>query len=149
MTITRTGNASRDVFAFIQQNSGRYSQAEASMLLKDHGFVYKSVQALLTSMKRGGMIAPNLDGKLLTLQTAYSPVKKVYPTYRATGPRKRKAAPAEVVVQSHSGNTGIAALAPVDAAPKAATASDVLNTMGVREAHALYLELHSFFGGVK
>ncbi len=149
MSFKKTGNMSKDVFDFIKANQYRYKQAAAAKAITELGYKNTSVHAILTQMKRAGIVKANIDGELFVTQDEYKPFSNPYKTNPVS---KKKAAPKK----DKQPSAGIAALKPDAAAAWTATdtlvqskwdADTVLAHIGIKEAHKLYLELHTYFGG--
>jgi hypothetical protein len=128
-----------------------------------------STGSLIYQMIRCGMVSRDKDDKLTALHKRYSPVqtrvnalrhaRKVKKVRQPSGPRRRElgkateSAPVVLDLRQDKAE-GIAALnAPVAQPTPAAvtatplmTAEQVLKTLSVKEAHALYRELQTMFG---
>lgn len=149
-----TGNMTRDTFEFVRLNPDKYTQEQATNELMKLGHKKNSVSSILTQMRRSGHIALSIDHKLHTLSSAYIPLNNPYkPKIKAKKKVKAKVRPAPVAAQ------GIAALAADTATTSTITvqppvktqwsAEAVLAHMGIKEAHRLYLELSTYFGGAR
>ena len=151
-----TGNATRDTFEFIRLNSRKYTQVQLADGMARLGYKKNSVQALMTQMKRNGMIQLDPDGRLFTTLSEYKAFSNPYKA-NPVGQRlktKRKG-------KRGATSAGIAALAapPVQPTPptlpnpnparlvRLQTAAEVLANLSVAEAHKLYVELGKLFGG--
>lgn len=139
----QTGNASRDTFEFIRINHNIYTQATAVSAMVGLGYKKSSISALLTQMKRTGLLAVDTGGHLFTTRDTYAPVGTPYKPKSG----RKQGRPKKVV------GAGIAAL-PVAEAPAQRkqlvlklTAEDVLSKLDVKEAYKLYQELWNMFGG--
>lgn len=146
-----TGNMTRDTFEFVRLNPDKYTQEQAMNEMMKLGYKKNSVSSVLTQMRRTGHVALSIDHKLHTLADAYKPLHNPYkPKVKAKQKVKAKAKPAPAAAQ------GIAALAAdtatVTVQPPVKTqwsAEAVLAHMGIKEAHRLYLELSTYFGGAR
>lgn len=149
-----TGNMTRDTFEFVRLNPDKYTQEQVTNALMKLGYKKNSVSSVLTQMRRTGHVALSIDHKLHTLSNMYIPLQNPYkPKVKAKKKVKAKVRPAPVAAQ------GIAALAADTAATATITvqppvktqwsAEVVLAHMGIKEAHRLYLELSTYFGGAR
>ena len=153
-----TGNMSRDLYMFVIHHPNEMPQADIAHLMVDKfGYKYTSVQALITQMKRNGMLLVDEQGKLVATQDEYKPFANPYKTTKASLKAKAKAktksadledALTYVSAQVRS-QAGLMALKPTKpvAIPAAFTADSVLASISVSEAFKLYQELSKMFGG--
>lgn len=161
---------SEQTFNYVRDNPYTTIQAAVEALDK-RGLNVNSTGSLIYQMIRAGMVSRDKDGKLTALHKRYTPVqtkrhvervKKVRQPY---GPRRRDyeqpvengpTTPVQIDLKFNkprSTTEGIAALnAPAaqhtrttDESPLL-TAEQVLKTLSVKEAHALYRELQTMFG---
>ena len=129
-----SGNGvSRAVFDYIYENQG-VQVNKAMEALVDCGFKRSSVGSLISQMVAQKMVDRTEDGYLWPMVKEYRPLKSA----------KKK----------HSRRPVVKALAVVakekpDAPVVRMTSAKVLETMSVKEAHALYLELLTMFGDAK
>ena len=143
-TFTVTGNATRDTFNYIQQAPCKYTHTSAAKAMAQLGYKQTSVHAILTQMKRSGMLQLNADGYLFTTVDEYRPLHNPYKTDPAGKATKKKPAQA---------TAGIAALRAPEEQPARrqlllrTTADEVLSKLDVKEAFKLYQELAKMFGG--
>ena len=126
-------SVSQSVFQYIKENGGVTLQ-KAKLDLVDCGFRVNSVTSLISQMVTQGMVLKE-DGYLWTMVDEYRPLRMS---------RKKK----------YSRNPVAKALAIVakqqpEVAVVRMTTAKVLDSMSVKEAHALYLELLSMFGESK
>ena len=157
MTFQPTGNMSKDTFDYIKLHSFELTQAQAANAIALLGYKYQSVQAVLTQMKKNGMVKINSAGYIFTDQTEYKPFANPYKIEARIKQEKAKAKEARAQKKAALKATGIAALKPDTAAPAAMftpapapttlTAQVVLKQLSVGEAYALYTELAKMFGG--
>lgn len=125
---------SRAVFDYIYENQG-VQVNKAIEALVDCGFKRSSVGSLISQMVAQSMVQRIGDGYLWPLVKEYRPLR--------SKPKKK-----------HSHRPVVKALAVVakekpDAPVVQMTSAKVLETMSVKEAHALYLELMTMFGDAK
>ena len=141
-----TNNVSRETFNFVKNNPAQTHQTVTEALAK-RGFKKTSVASLLTQFVKQGMISRDADGTYSAEVDAYSPLKSAK-KLRADGKTKPKAKVVKVPRSS-----GIAALKVVPTTintSSVATAWDaetVINNIGLKQAHKLFLELQTYFGG--
>lgn len=159
-----TGNMSRDLYMFVIHHPNEMPQVDIAHLMVDKfGYKYTSVQALITQMKRNGMLLVDEQGRLVATQDEYKPFANPYKTTKAT--LKAKAAKAAkprkgadltdalaYVSAKVKSQAGLMALQPTKSVevPQAFPmydASTVLAYIGVGEAFKLYQELSKMFGG--
>jgi hypothetical protein len=124
---------SRAVFDYIGENQG-VQVNKAMEALVDCGFKRSSVGSLISQMVAQGMIDRTPAGYLWPLISEYRPLKSMK--------KKRISRP---VVKA----LAIVAKEKPDAPVVRMTSAKVLETMSVKEAHALYLELLTMFGDAK
>ena len=134
-------NMRHDAFALVKSNPHRFTAKEALNKLAAMGYKPNSLHTLLVQMKKAGMFSTDANSKLYTLTETYQSFSNPYnPTYKK--PKKIKPA-------------GIAALAVPEPEKKPVqivmhmTAEKVLASIGVAEAHKLYMELSKMFGGAR
>jgi hypothetical protein len=141
---TATNNVTRATFEYVKSNPKRtHSQICEEMVRR--GFKQNSVCSLITQFTKQGMFEKYEDGRYVALTDAYIPLKSPKKN-KAEGKRKAK-----VVKVPRS--AGIAALKVVPTTintSSVATAWDaetVINNIGLKQAHKLFLELQTYFGG--
>ena len=157
-----TGNMSRDLYMFVIHHPNEMPQADIAHLMVDKfGYKYTSVQALITQMKRNGMLLVDEQGKLVATQDEYKPFANPYKTTKATLKAKAKAKTKSADINDALSyvsaqvkpQAGLMALQPTKLlpvqlpAPAALTADSVLASISVSEAFKLYQELSKMFGG--
>ena len=125
----------RAVFECIKENNG-YPFNWIVNNLTDCGYKKTSVSSLISQMVAQGMVAKTHDGGLWVQVDEYSPLKS---------PRKKKKYQRKPVVKALE----IVAKQQPSAPLIRMTSAKVLESMSVKEAHALYLELLSMFGESK
>jgi hypothetical protein len=147
-----TNNVSRETFNFVKNNPAQ-THLTVTEALSKRGFKKTSVASLLTQFVKQGLISRDADGTYCAEAEEYSPLKSTK-KLRAEGKLKTKPktkAKAKVVKVPRS--AGIAALKVVPTTintSSVATAWDaetVINNIGLKQAHALYKELSTYFGG--
>lgn len=129
-----TNNVTRVTFEHVKNHPGSTASEAAHALVK-RGYKPASVTSLIAQMTRQGMMRK--DGfKYFVMQDEYSPLK---------------ARPTRKLQSKKELTGGIATLptvkleaAPVPVKP---TAKSLLDTLTVKEARELYLELKEYFGG--
>lgn len=162
---TPTNNVTRATFDYVQNNSGQTGE-QIRAALGAKGFNLNSVSSLLTQFTKQGLIVRDVGGKHYAKVSEYRTLKSTK-KYKATGKRKSK-----IVTSPRS--SGLAALQPLptpkkkdpavvpttinissaqplkNPAPYVAMTWDaetVINNIGLKQAHALYKELSTYFGG--
>jgi len=162
---TPTNNVTRATFDYVQNNSGQTGE-QIRAALGAKGFNLNSVSSLLTQFTKQGLIVRDVGGKHYAKVSEYRPLSSTK-KYKATGKRKSKIVTAPRTPRAPR-SAGIAALKPEprvetattinissaqplkNPAPYVAMAWDaetVINNIGLKQAHALYKELSTYFGG--
>jgi len=144
--IKYSGNATRDIFEFVKANPHTFDQTGVVNKLTEMGYKRSTVSALTTQMKRREMLYLNNDGHLFTTLHTYEPLANPYAKAKSKQKAQRKARVVKAVKPVKAASSGIAALQ-VDTTRSSWDAETVLAHMGIKEAHKLYLELHTYFGG--
>ena len=143
-----TNNVSRETFNFVKNNPAQ-THLTVTEALSKRGFKKTSVASLLTQFVKQGLISRDADGTYSAEVEEYSPLKSTK-KLRAEGKLKTK--PKTKVVKAPR-SAGIAALKVVPTTintSSVATAWDaetVINNIGLKQAHKLFLELQTYFGG--
>lgn len=143
---TKSGNMRRDLFAFIKDNAYKYTARHVTDKFEELGYNAGSAHTALVQMKRAGIVTADANSRLYTLTETYKTFNNPYTTVSRA---KKKAAKAVKTAKS----AGIAALAVPEPEKKPVqivmhmTAEKVLASIGVAEAHKLYVELGKMFGG--
>lgn len=160
-SFTKTGVCSHDVFAYVNANRHIYTPPLVAAALTDMGYRKSSVFALITQMKRNGMLKLDDNGFLTTTQDEYTPFANPYPKYsnppvkvKNTTPSLKRAKKARTDLEDAltyvraqvQPQAGLMALQPTKPAPAVLTADSVLASMSVSEAFKLYQELAKMFG---
>ena len=126
---------SRAVFDYISENQGVLVSTVVRDLV-DCGYKRTSISSLVSQMVANGLVERTVDGYLWPLVKEY---KSLWSVKRKSRRKPAKKVPVlvyekEMMVESvldHVGHT---------------TARQVMESMSVKEAHALYVELRSMFG---
>ena len=124
----------RAVFDYIYDHQGMRVDKVVDALI-DCGYKKTSIGSLISQMVAQKMVERTVDGFLWPMVKEYQPLKST---------RKRKYSRKPVVKA-----LAIVAKQQPDAAVVRMTSAKVLESMSVKEAHALYLELLSMFGESK
>lgn len=143
MTLTVTGNASKDTFNLIKDNPYGYTHSTAAKKLIEHGYKSTSVHSLITQMKKAGILSADNDGMLYTTQAEYKPFANPYKS-KPVG-RKARGKPTSAGIAALKVDTAQAA----PATPAKLDAETILANIGIKEAHKLYMELSKMFGGAR
>lgn len=149
MTFKTTGNATRDIFAMVQQNQHTHTPKDMLGVLEPYGHGAKTVSSLIAQMRRAGLIFSDNDGRLFTTFDEFVSLHKLTKKTPKIKTKARHAKPKKA---------GLTALVPDTMTvstsntitPQPATvwtADNVLKNIGVAEAAKLYAELGKLFGG--
>lgn len=133
---------SRAVFDYIYENQG--VQVDKVMeALVDCGFKRSSVGSLISQMVAQEMVERTVDGYLWPLVKEYRPLR--------SAKKKRISRPLAkaLAIAAKEYRPLKSAKGQPDAPVVWMTSAKVLETMSVKEAHALYLELLAMFGDAK
>lgn len=121
---------SRAVFDYINEHQGVLVSTVVRDLV-DCGYKRTSISSLVSQMVANGLVERTVDGYLWPL----------FKEYKSLWPVKRKRKPAKKVpVLVYEKELTVAEI------PVRTTAKQVMESMSVKEAHALYVELRSMFG---
>jgi hypothetical protein len=124
---------SRAVFDYISENQGVLVSTVVSDLV-DCGYKRTSISSLVSQMVAKGLVERTVDGYLWPLAKEYRSLWSVK--------RKSKRKPAKKVpVLVYEKEMMVEPVTEVRT-----TAKQVMESMSVKEAHALYVELRSMFG---
>jgi hypothetical protein len=131
-----TNNVTRATFEYIKDNP-KSSYREVSGALEKRGYKPSSVGSLLTQfVKKGLCTRDNLNN--------YSAAVPEYVPMKATKKLKAK----QVIEKAKATRgEGIAALSAQPIVKAVWDVETVINNIGLKQAHALYRELHTYFGG--
>jgi hypothetical protein len=131
-----TNNVTRATFDYVKNNP-RQSCKEICAALEKDGYKSSSIGSLLTQFVKNGLCVRDATNNYSVLVNEYSPIKI----------RRQVKAKQVIAKAKATRGEGIAALG---AQPMVKTAWDVetvINNIGLKQAHALYVELHTYFGG--
>lgn len=145
-TVELTGNMSKDTFNYIRDNN-LCTALQAQNALEKFGYKRASVSSIITQFISSNLVN-NSNGNLRVMQAEYTPVKSYY---KRKGISKSHAAGVAKVKAKAEHAQGIAALTaePTPVVKTQWDADTVINNMGIKEAHKLYLELNTYFGGAR
>jgi predicted transcriptional regulator len=131
-----TNNVTRATFEYVKNNPVCAS-GEVSRALEQRGYKPSSVGSLLTQFVKKGLCTRDAQNRYSVAVSEYVPMK---------APKKLKAAQVIQKAKATRGE-GIAALSPQPTVKLVWDADTVINNIGLKQAHALYLELGKYFGG--
>lgn len=131
-TPKRDSNVTRYTFDYVKANPGVRTSQTSAYLRDMHGFKPASTTSLMAQMVRKGILRRE-DSCYYAVTPEYVPISSVKED--AVPPKPRAKWP------KFSGE-----MATPQVAPKAAVD---IESLSVREAHRIYLELHKFFGETK
>ena len=153
-----TNNVSRETFNFVKNNPAQTHQTVTEALAK-RGFKKTSVASLLTQFVKQGMLSRDEDGVYYAEAEEYSPLKSTK-KLRAEGksktkivkaPRSQGIAALKVEPKLKKKETSLTGVIPsAMPAPVITTAWDaetIISNIGLKQAHKLFLELQTYFGG--
>lgn len=162
---TITNNVTRATFDYVQNNSGHTGEQVRTALVAK-GFKINSVTSLLAQFVKQGLLVKDVEGRYYAKVAEYTTLK-ASKRFKAEGKRKSKivtsprsagiaALKPEPTPKKKDSLTGVipsmvTAPAPVVLAPTkpyvAMTwdAETVINNIGLKQAHALYKELQTYF----
>ena len=144
-----TTNVSRTTFEYVRDNPNKHHR-NIILDLAAKGFKESSVSALLSQFRRCGTIARSADGRYTATTDQYvaptpsklrQAVAKPAPKPRSTMPLPPPTLPER---KPHPA-AGLAALKPQPAVITNEV-EHILNTLPIKQARALYDELHKIFG---
>jgi hypothetical protein len=135
-----TNNVTRTTFEYVRDRPGAHYKAVVNALTA-RGFKENSITALLSQMRRAGLVVRDTDDRYTAVGKEYVPMKasaKTKPkSVKHFTDKPAKAAPTPALYENP-------APAPV------VTVNDVdylLNTLPIKQARELYDALHKIFGG--
>jgi hypothetical protein len=141
-----TNGVTQATFNYVKDNPGLTS-AQISENMECLGYKASSTSSLAYQMARQGLFHKDNDNRFTAIVSEYSPLK-------AKPNRKpiKQAKPSTIAYREATPRHthGIAALTPAtpSATPSATlTAKYIMETLSIKEAHALYREMQSMFGG--
>jgi hypothetical protein len=144
-----TNNVTRTTFEFVRDRPGVHYKAAVNALVA-RGFKENSITALLSQMRRAGLIVRDTDDRYTAVGKEYVPMKassKIKPKsvkHFTNKPAKADAWTPPALVPMPPAPYENPAPAPV------VTVNDVdylLNTLPIKQARELYDALHKIFGG--
>ena len=149
---TATNNVTRATFEYVKSNPKK-THPQICEEMERRGFKKNSVGSLITQFTTQGMFEKDNYGMYVALTDEYIPLKSTK-KYKAKGERKTK-----IVKPPRS--SGIAALKVVPskrvvpttintssvAVATAWDAETIISNIGLKQAHKLFLELQTYFGG--
>ena len=153
-----TNNVSRETFNFVKNNPAQTHQTVTEALAK-RGFKKTSVASLLTQFVKQGMLSRDEDGVYYAEAEEYSPLKATK-KFKAEGKRKSKIVKAPrsqgiaalkvepKLKKKEASLTGVIPSAvPAPVVTTAWDAETIISNIGLKQAHKLFLELQTYFGG--
>jgi hypothetical protein len=132
-----TTNTSRASFELVRDNPGN-SKKECIRLLGLKGFKPSSTSSLLSQMVRQGLVWVDSSGGLHPNSKDYRPLKavKVFKAKKAKTSKLRTSEPM------------VAPTRELIDVPVRTNTKSILDTISLNDAHELYRELHTYFGGL-
>jgi predicted transcriptional regulator len=131
-----TNNVTRATFEYVKNNPVS-SSGEVSRALEKQGYKSSSIGSLLTQFIKKGLCTRDAQNRYSVAVPEYVPMKATKKLKAKQVIEKAKATRGE----------GIAALSPQPAVKLVWDVETVINNIGLKQAHALYRELHTYFGG--
>jgi len=131
-----TNNVTRSTFEYIKTHPVS-SFKEVCTAMEKQGYKPSSVGSLLTQFVKKGMCTRDAQNRYSAAIAEYVPMK---------APKKIKAKQVIAKAKATRGE-GIAALSPQPTVKLVWDADTVINNIGLKQAHALYIELAKYFGG--
>jgi predicted transcriptional regulator len=131
-----TNNVTRATFEYIKANPMSAS-GDVSRALEKRGYKASSVGSLLTQFIKKGLCTRDAQNRYSVAVPEYVPMKATKKLKAKQVIEKAKATRGE----------GIAALGAQPTLKLAWDVETVINNIGLKQAHALYRELHTYFGG--
>jgi hypothetical protein len=131
-----SNNVTRATFDFVKNNPHQSCKTICAALEKQ-GYKPSSIGSLLTQFVKNGLCMRDANGNYTTIVNEYSPIKV----------RKQIKATQVIEKAKTTRGEGIAALSPQPMVKTAWDVETVINNIGLKQAHALYRELHTYFGG--
>ena len=131
-----SNNVTRATFDFVKNNPHQSCKTICAALEKQ-GYKPSSIGSLLTQFVKNGLCMRDANSNYTTLVNEYTPIKV----------RKQIKATQVIEKAKTTRGEGIAALSPQPSVKTAWDVETVINNIGLKQAHALYRELHTYFGG--
>jgi predicted SPOUT superfamily RNA methylase MTH1 len=135
-----TNNVTRVTFDYVRSNPGK-TRVEVARELANQGFNSKSVSSLLGQMIKQEMLREN-GGLLYAKSAAYTPLKSAK-SWQAAAEKPRK----KVIIVRKPAPAPEPAPEPVVQAKKEWSPNDVIDTLTVHQAIALFKELRNILVG--
>lgn len=132
-----TTNTSRACFEIVRDNPYK-TKREYIKLLEQKGFKASSTSSLLSQMTRQGLLSVDDMGLMHSNQTEYSPLKAVK-VFKAKKAKTSKLRTSEPVVEPKREVINV---------PVRTNIEVILDTITLSDAHEMYRELHTYFGGL-
>lgn len=151
-----TNNVTRATFDYVQNNSGHTGEQVRTALVAK-GFKMNSITSLLAQFTKQGLLVKDVEGRYYAKVAEYTTLKASR-RFKAEGKRKSKIVTAPRTTRTPH-TAGIAALKVAPKLEEKATtintssvttawdAETVINNIGLKQAHALYKELSTYFNG--
>lgn len=140
-----TNNVTRATFNYVRDNPG-LQRTDVVRSLEGQGYKSTSTYSLILQLLRQGLFRV-ADGRLYATQSEYTPIKRVRATPQAHSPAPAKAP------RTANRRPRAAALVPnaiqlaQPAAPSKPSVNELLHSLSISDARALYDELHKIFKG--
>lgn len=147
-----TNNVSRATFEYVRDNPHKHHR-NIILDMAAKGFKESSVSALLSQFRRCGTVVRSDDGKYTatTNQYATPTTAKLRQAAAKAAPKPRSTMPLPPPTLPESKPHPAAGLAALKPQPAVITneVEHILNTLPIKQARALYDELHKIFGAAK
>jgi hypothetical protein len=151
-----TNNVSRETFNFVKNNPAQSYTTIVEAMAK-RGFKKTSVASLLTQFVKQRLISRDEDGVYYAEVEEYSPLKSTK-KLRAEGKSKTKIVKAprsqgiaalkvEPKLKKEKMTGVIPSAMPAPVITTAWDAETIISNIGLKQAHKLFLELQTYFGG--
>ena len=131
-----SNNVTRATFDFVKNNPHQSCKTICAALEKQ-GYKPSSIGSLLTQFVKNGLCMRDANSNYTAIANEYTPIKV----------RKQIKATQVIEKAKTTRGEGIAALSPQPMVKTAWDVETVINNIGLKQAHALYRELHTYFGG--
>ena len=131
-----TNNVTRATFDYVKNNPHQSCKTICAALEKD-GYKPSSIGSLLTQFVKNGLCVRDANSNYTAIAKEYTPIKV----------RKQLKAKQVIAKAKATQGQGIAALSPQPMVKAVWDVETVINNIGLKQAHALYRELHTYFGG--
>ena len=131
-----SNNVTRATFDFVKNNPHQSCKTICAALEKQ-GYKPSSIGSLLTQFVKNGLCMRDANSNYTAIANEYTPIKV----------RKQIKATQVIEKAKTTRGEGIAALSPQPMVKTAWDVETIINNIGLKQAHALYRELHTYFGG--